>query len=638
MSGGESALLHGEPGTSPVMSPEPRGTETRAPVPFNFDLRLSQFEADAPRTPPSTSSERGQVEMATETAKELSRARVLRMVSRLLLFGGIPIYLLILLTSNPRHSSGIWYFFEGMALLTATVGSTSSYFSLRGRRWLTTLGISLLAVGGLWHLGPLLGSGLIFVAAQLIASLLLGRMGGIIVISLLLGAMGLTTCFAFLEVDPLSFASARMGLSGPDWLRLSAVTLVGLGGIGLIFEKMQTDQWKAFSKEVASRIRERQLVAEREKVVRRAASLQRLESLGRLAGGIAHDFNNALVVLQCGIESLDDPSLVTKEKREIIRELAEAVERAGGTARQLLSFAKRNVEELGQCSPLEVLSRLRAESTRLVPAHIQLSMEIDATPDIAIAAPALEQLVLNLVQNARDALSDTPGTIDVTARTDRQTGGLHLTVADDGPGMDVEVADQAFEPFFTTKGDQGAGLGLATVWGIIRRHGGELSLDTEPGRGTRVHLYLPAVSETASTPDTPSPASVTLGSSQGARVLILEDEPPVRSALRRIFVHLGFEVVEAGTVEEARQACRRTSFRLLLSDGVVPDGGVGGFIQEFSYQFRGAPVILCSGYLEEDLALEGVARGKCTFLAKPFSVSELTSLLHTLLPSHFVRS
>jgi two-component system, cell cycle sensor histidine kinase and response regulator CckA len=332
---------------------------------------------------------------------------------------------------------------------------------------------------------------------------------------------------------------------------------------------------------------------------------------------------------------LADPRTDVNERKEVASELEEAVERAGSTARQLLSFAKRNVEEIGECSPVQVLARLHRESSRLVPAHIELQVQLEDTPKVAIAGPALEQIVLNLVQNARDAMEGRSGVIEVKVSTDQATGGMLLSVADTGPGMSPEVADQAFEPFFTTKGDQGAGLGLATVWGIIRRHGGEVSLDTELGRGTRVHLYLPSVTDPESQRHSLVPATHSVSSVDAPRILILEDELPVRSALRRIFAHIGFDVVEAGTVDEARQACRKHSFQLLLSDGVVPNGGVGGFIQEFSSQFRRAPVILCSGYLEEDLALQGVAQGKCAFLAKPFTVHELTQMVRTLLPAQF---
>ena len=596
---------------------------------------MGSEETVAPFSSAPISSDQRQVQLAMQTAVELSRVRVLKMVGRILLVGCCPFFLAVAIFDTQRTTPTVWLIIEGVSLLIAIVACLSSTLGLGLRRWVTTLAMAALSVGSLFHFGPLLGAGLTFVAAQLIASLLVGKKGGLLVLLLLVGSMVAAGLLYRSDFDIATANSARLGLSAHDWIRMAITTAIGLSGIWIVFERMQFEQWRTFEKEVALRVRERRHVAEREKVVRRAASLQRLESLGRLAGGIAHDFNNALVVVQCGIETLGDERAPLDERAEVLSDLVEAVERAGITARQLLSFAKRNVEEIGECCPVDVLTRLRKESARLVPAHIQLKINLEPTPNVAIAEAALEQLVFNLIQNARDALSDRPGRIEVSVATDPETLGMRLSVSDNGPGMPSDVADQAFEPFFTTKGDQGAGLGLATVWGIIRRHGGEVSLDTAPGRGTAVHLYLPAVA--AQKPSSQSlsvipPSSSLAGAS---RILILEDEPPVRAALRRIFVHLGFEVTEAATVDEARQACRKQSFSILLSDGVVPDGGVGSFIEEFSAQFRRAPVILCSGYLEEDLALEGIVRGKCAFLAKPFSVVELTALIRELLPEHF---
>lgn len=320
-----------------------------------------------------------------------------------------------------------------------------------------------------------------------------------------------------------------------------------------------------------------------------------------------------------------------EERALVTREIAAGVERAAGTARQLLSFAKRNVEELGDCDPHAVVGRIAREARRLLPAHIKLKATCSEPPRVAISETVFEQLILNLIQNARDALHADGGTISVTASLEASTDGLLLEVEDDGPGMSAEVAERVFEPFFTTRGDRGTGLGLATVWGIVHRHGGEVTLDTCPGKGTTVGLHLPALTEEAESQQRPRTESPPSTASQ-SRILVLEDEAPVRAALCRVLRHVGFVVEEAETVAEARKVSRGKSFALLISDGVVPDGGVGRFIHEFRAQQQNAPVILCSGYLEEDLALEGIASGECAFLAKPFSVVELTNLVRELLP------
>lgn len=600
------------------------------------DLAISGLQVDGSGSdvgygdwegPPSSvplSADQRQIEMAIIAVRELQRARVLRLIGRVLSWIAAPTLLLAWLW-RPAFEAPIVIGSAGLGV--AILGGLGSRLPLHLRCWITSVGLWSITVGCFLQFGPVLSAGLVFVAGQLASGILLGRNGGLITAGLLGAVVSGVTSYQSAH----TVSSQVSGGVQTDWLVLTVSSLVGLAGVGFIFDRMQAEQWRAFEKEVTLRVRERRLVADREKVLHRAANFQRLESLGRLAGGIAHDFNNSLVVVQCGIDSLQDSNLAATERDEIMHELGQAVERAGVTARQLLAFAKRNVEEIGQCRPEEVLERLRAESHRLVPKHIVLTFLLEPSPTVAVAEPAFEQVVLNLIQNARDALGERGGHIVVQLSTKVSTGGMDLSVTDDGPGMTPEVADQAFEPFFTTKGDYSAGLGLSTVWGIARRNGGDVSMETQLARGTTVRVALPGLTEMPSAPSSLTSAITLAANGQPLSVLLLEDEAPVRVAVRRILQHLGFEVSEAATVDEARSLLQTRDFGLLISDGVVPNGGVGSFIQEFSAKFRRAPVILCSGYLEEDLALRGVASGKCAFLAKPFTAHELHELITRVL-------
>jgi signal transduction histidine kinase/ActR/RegA family two-component response regulator len=575
--------------------------------------------------PPSSvplSADQRQIQMAIVAVRELQRARILRLIGRLLSWVAGPTLLLAWLW-RPGFAAPIVIGAAGLGL--AILGGLGSRLPLHLRCWITSAGLWSITVGCFLQFGPVLSAGLVFVAGQLASGILLGRNGGLITAGLLGAVVTGVTSYQS------AHASEASGVVQTDWLVLTVSSLVGLVGVGVIFDRMQAEQWRAFEKEVTLRVRERRLVADREKVLHRAANFQRLESLGRLAGGIAHDFNNSLVVVQCGIDSLEDSNLPPPERDEILHELGQAVERAGATARQLLAFAKRNVEEIGQCRPEDVLQRLRAESHRLVPKHIVLTFLIEPCPGVSIAEAAFEQMVLNLIQNARDALGERSGHVVVQLSTKANTGGMDLSVSDDGPGMTPEVADQAFEPFFTTKGDHSAGLGLSTVWGIARRNGGDVSMETHLARGTTVRVALPGLSEMSTVPSSLTSVITLSAQGQSLSVLLLEDEAPVRVAVRRILQNMGFVVSEAGTVDEARSLLQTRDFGLLISDGVVPNGGVGTFIQEFSAKFRRAPVILCSGYLEEDLALRGVASGKCAFLAKPFTAQELNEVIMRVL-------
>ena len=227
--------------------------------------------------------------------------------------------------------------------------------NLRLRKALVCVGFVLAAVMALCHFGPLMGTGLIYVAATLVSALLLTRSAAFFSSGLLIASTaivgGLNVAFPALMPPHGVTADAVI------WMRLVVTSAVAIGGILYIFLQVQSNLWRSLEKEISMRLRERRLVAEREKVLRGAASAQRLESLGRLAGGVAHDFNNALVVIQCGIEALAE-GLDDVERADVLDELSAGVDRAAGTARQLLSFAKRNVEEIGECEPADVVNRL----------------------------------------------------------------------------------------------------------------------------------------------------------------------------------------------------------------------------------------------------------------------------------------
>lgn len=578
--------------------------------------------------PESSKAHHAEVRAGVQTLMELQQIAILRVLGRIMLFAISPIATGILVYLFVSKSLSPFFLVELISVYVATYAANRRTLKLAWRRAGVCSATTLVAIMALCHFGPLMGTGLIYVGAVLLAALLANRREAFLVAGVLVGSLAAVGWLATMPASPMNFPQGQF--SSSTWLRVFVSSAACIWGVLYLFLQVQRSLWRSVEKEIALRFRERRLVAEREKVLRGAASAQRLESLGRLAGGVAHDFNNALVVIQCGVESLAD-ELDAEEREEVVSEIATGVERAAGTARQLLSFAKRNVEEIGECSPTDVIERLARESRRLLPAHITLELELEETPRIAVSGTALEQMVLNLLQNARDALQVTGGTVTVRVTPESATGGLLLTVADNGPGMTQEIAERVFEPFFTTKGDRGTGLGLATVWGMVQRHGGEVTLDTAPGEGTRVGLHLPAA-EGSVAHDLPAHSEPSPTSTAHVRVLVLEDEAPVRAALRRVLRHTGFDVVEAATVAEARRASQLQRFSILISDGVVPDGGVGTFIHEFRAQQNNAPVILCSGYLEEDLALDGIARGDCAYLAKPFSPTELTQLMGRLLP------
>lgn len=556
------------------------------------------------------------------------RQAVLHVLSRVTLFGLIPILAVTVL----RHLSGgpggkvLWALALSILVLAAGAGMES--LPLRRRGQIVTYAMMSIGLLAVLHFGPLVAVGFSFVASVFLATLLLGVGHGYAVATGLSFGLCVFTTLSFLQVE---FFAPEVKPSFAQWVRTTAATSVGLYFFCSVFVKLQEGLSNSVGQQIRLRLRERRFEEERSKMVRSAGSVQRLESLGRLAGGIAHDFNNSLVVIQCGVGALEE-DLSADERQEILKEVNEGVNRAASTARQLLSFAKRNVEEIGVCDPHLVADRLVKEAARLLPANVSMDLLVpdpDRVPCVGLSESAVEQILLTLIANAGEALGDDAGLVTIELRQSTTTGGLALQVKDTGPGIPPEIRDQIWEPFFTTKGEEHMGLGLSTLWATVRRHGGSIELSPDESVGTTITMLFPPASldqkeskkrRRESSADRPAERTV----------LILEDEAPIRVALRRVLKHSGLEVVEAATVQEAREALGSRKFALLISDGVLPDGGVGNFIRDFLEKQR-APVILCSGYLEEDLALEGGSKGECSFLPKPFSPEDLTELVESLL-------
>ena len=556
------------------------------------------------------------------------RQAVLRGFSRLMVFGVCPVIAFIVIRQVSKDGGGWFWLSLMLSTLVMTVGASLETLTLRTRGQIVTYSMMAVALLGVVLHGPLLAIGFAFVAAVLLATLLVGSRHTYWVATLL--SLGMCA-FAFLSWKGFEFFHPEVNPALAQWVRIATWSFLGLYFVAFVFLKVQSGLELSLGQQIRLRLREQRFVEEREKMVRSAGSVQRLESLGRLAGGIAHDFNNSLVVIQCGIGALDD-ELPPDERQEILNEVNEGVNRAAGTARQLLSFAKRNAEEIGVCDPREVAERLAKDAGRLFPANISMKLKIAdgvSVPALGLSESAVEQILLTLIGNAREALGDEAGTVTIELGKSAATGGCVLRVMDSGPGIPQEILDQVWEPFFTTKGEDHLGLGLSTLWATVRRHGGNVELTSEIGEGTTIVMDFPPASLERPIQTKRRRGSSNVGSSPRS-VLVLEDEAPIRIALRRVLKHSGLTVVEAATVSEAREALKERRFALLISDGVLPDGGVGKFIRDFREKER-APVILCSGYLEEDLALEGISKGECSFLPKPFSPEDLTELVESLL-------
>ncbi len=376
-------------------------------------------------------------------------------------------------------------------------------------------------------------------------------------------------------------------------------------------------------------------ISQHKEMERRLLQAQKMDAIGRLAGGIAHDFNNLLTVIRGYGEMLlaahsgDDPAL------PLLREILTATSRAGALTQQLLAFSRRQPQHLVavdlNAQVREMVSMLR----RIIGEHIGLETPLDPGLGMVRADPVqLEQVILNLVLNARDAVGSQGGRVEIaTANVDRvrlpggSTEWVMLSVADTGCGMTEEVKARLFEPFFTTKpSGKGTGLGLATVYGIVEGSQGWIEVESEPGRGSVFRIFLPRLPRQAE----PEPERRNTAAASGGQetILVVEDEQTVRAFVTRVLASQGYRVLSAGSPEEAfAVASQERRIDLMLTDVVMP--GMSGFelAGRLAEQQPGLRILFMSGYYESQ-AEEGASR---PVLVKPFSPAVLAQTVRRCL-------
>jgi PAS domain S-box-containing protein len=373
-------------------------------------------------------------------------------------------------------------------------------------------------------------------------------------------------------------------------------------------------------------------LTERKQLEARLLQSHRLESVGRLAGGIAHDFNNVLTVILGTVDLHLARLSPGDELREDLLEVRRAGERAAGLTRQLLAFSRRQALQVQVINLNAVVKGVLGMLTRLIGEGIEMRFEPDPELRHVRADPGqFEQVLFNLAANARDAMPGggtltlrtrnvTPKDLPIAARSALLPGAyVMLEVADTGAGMSEDVRAQVFEPFFTTKPPgQGAGLGLSTVYGIVKQSDGHIWLDSAPGRGTRIRIYLRPVGKVARE-DLAAPAAPP-AAGEAETILLVEDEGPLRQLAVRILENAGYTVLAAASGEEALAVLARadTGVHLLLTDLVMPGMSGRALAEEALARQPSLRVAFMSGYTDEATALDGVATA-ARFISKPFT-------------------
>ncbi|HEY82197.1 MAG TPA: response regulator [Dehalococcoidia bacterium] len=419
------------------------------------------------------------------------------------------------------------------------------------------------------------------------------------------------------------------------------VLLSTVVGFSLLYGALVAIVWRGWRTIVRQRKERQQAEAEKEKMELQLRESQKMEALGRLAGGVAHDFNNLLTVIRVGSDMLLEALNRDDSKRQDIEEIIKATERAASLTRQLLTFSRRQVLEPKVLNVNSVISDMDKMLLRLIGEDVQLETILEPKlKSIKADRGSIEQVIMNLVVNARDAM---PNGGKITIRTEntildeKGSAGIAeakpgefvcVSITDTGIGMDKETREHIFEPFFTTKAKgEGTGLGLSTVYGIVKQIGGWINVYSEPGQGATFRIYLPTLSDSA---EGKSELSKETASSpelrgNGERLLLVEDDELIRTATQRLLSETGYTVLSAGSAEEALAIFQREDgdFQLVICDVVLPDkSGVELADQLLALQPE-LRVILSSGYTDEKLRMSAVEEKGYPFLQKPYSTEKL---------------
>jgi signal transduction histidine kinase len=372
---------------------------------------------------------------------------------------------------------------------------------------------------------------------------------------------------------------------------------------------------------------------------------QKMEAVGRMAGGVAHDFNNLLTIITGYSDLLLGGGELKDTQRAALEEIRRAAERGGQLTHQLLAFSRREPLAPHTLRVNELVIHIEKMLHRLIGEDIELVAIPAASRDVVqVDAGGLEQVIMNLVVNARDAMPNGGKLTIETATlqlsesfTARQLGvrpGLHvaISITDTGSGMDDDTLSHVFEPFFTTKGPgRGTGLGLATAYGIVRQSGGAIAMLSELGKGTTARIYLP-LADLEPEPKAPEPIAATAVPAGAETILLVEDETRVRKLIAGVLTSRGYTVLEAARGEEAIRLARTHERRVDLAvvDVVMPEMSGPDLIRQIAPLRPDMRVLYISGHTEEAIAHHGIPESGA-FLPKPFLPDTLAAKVREVL-------
>ena len=363
---------------------------------------------------------------------------------------------------------------------------------------------------------------------------------------------------------------------------------------------------------------------------------QRLESVGRLAGGIAHDFNNMLTAIN-GYSDLVLRRLSANDPlRPNIEEIKKAGERSAALTQQLLAFSRRQMLQPKILDINNIISDTAVMLERLIGEDVVLAAKLSSISRVEADPGQISQVILNLVVNSRDAMPD-GGTITIETKDvclDKENVKQYewaepgnfvlLKISDSGVGIDSETLRHIFEPFYTTKEiGKGTGLGLATVYGIVKQSGGHIWVSSDIGKGTTFEIYLPQISENEDLSEETQPSEQLPNGTE--LILLVEDEQRVRDLTRKLLEFCGYTVIEARNGVEALEICEKSGDKidLVMTDVVMPQMGGRELAERITEQYPRIKLLFTSGYTDEMIVKHDVNEANTAFIQKPFTLEAL---------------
>ena len=382
-------------------------------------------------------------------------------------------------------------------------------------------------------------------------------------------------------------------------------------------------------------------LTERQNLEEQFRHAQKMEGVGRLAGGIAHDFSNVLTAVRITAELLVESLGASDPRAADAQEIVNAATRGSALTKQLLAFSRKDPVTALMVDVSELISNLQPMLKRLIGSRLQLNAALRATGQVIADPGQLEQVIVNLVVNARDAMPDGgPITIETDDTDYREVADsdpiidsgkcLVIAVSDAGTGMDKTTRDRAMEPFFTTKAEgEGTGLGLSTAYGIVKQFGGHLWIYSEPGQGTTVKIYLPKFDDDAA--NTALAPAAEVGATE--TILLVEDDLTLRGLASMILEERGYRVLPAGNGREALQmsAGHDGTIDLILTDVMMPQMSGRQLVERIKPMRPGIRNLYISGYTNDEIIRRGLLDRDMRLLQKPFTAAMLLGEVRSVL-------